>query len=529
MLAVSGSFAGRGHADYYRRRGDALRVARLPMSMPPPKSLSSVLLLHELTFVLMVVLVAASGSVAVFFWSRASMEVNRVHTMLLWNEKLRGELFRQLHLVIQARLLEETRLVERVRSQSRDIETGFNELRALAERRTRAEQVQQLQYHYRKLQSNMNRVLNDPLLRGQRMRLLNPSFQTALQEDYEAAYKVFREMLEPERRLLEERIQLWAWLTPLLAAVLFLFALGLVLYSRRVVQRDFMRPMRRLTEGARILGNDSLEYRVAVGGVREMHDLAKVLNTLAQDLAASRASLVRSERRAALGALVPVIAHNIRNPLASIRATAQSMEDIEEERELKEARLAIINTTDHLGRWVNALLSYLHPLKPNRTRIRVSLLLEETLALLESRLGEKDIVLHRIAWDTPDCDLDADPALVEQALYGLLLNAVEASPRGSPLEVRLAHTTGQVAIHIRDRGPGIPFAPHAAELEPGPTTKRFGTGLGIPFAFKICEVHGWKLSFHCPEGGGTEAILLAPLPEKPPSPETGADSGEDGA
>ncbi len=477
------------------------------------------LLWHELTFVLMVVLIAVGGGVSLSVWGRVSIEQHRVNTMLLLNEQLRGELFRQLHLVIQARMLDDTRGMERARNQSRRIEDSFNELWGLAERRTHARRVQQLQFHYRELQNNMNRVLNDPLLRFQRLRLLAPGLPAALQSGYEAAYAAFRDALTLEKRELEDRILRWTWLTPLLAAVLFLFALALVLYSRRVVQRDFVRPMRRLTAGARILGEDKLEHRIAAEGALEVHDLTKVLNTLARDLAASRVSLVQSERGAALGALVPVIAHNIRNPLASIRATAQSLEDIEEEREREEARLAIINTTDHLGRWVNSLLSYLHPLKPNRVRIRATRLLEKTLVLLEPRVHDKDMELRRLAWETQDCELESDPSLVEQALYGLLLNAVESSPRGGALEIELAQHAGQLEIRIRDQGAGIQFEPHATKLEPGPTTKRLGTGLGIPFAFRICEVHGWELSFHRPEAGGTEVLIRIPLEPTPRAPE----------
>ena len=74
--------------------------------------------------------------------------------------------------------------------------------------------------------------------------------------------------------------------------------------------------------------------------------------------------------------------------------------------------------------------------------------------------------------------------------------------------------TGQVSLRIRDQGQGIPFTPlaiSAAELAPGPSTKRFGTGLGIPFAFKVCQVHEAQLRFERPADGGTAVWLELPL------------------
>ena len=88
-----------------------------------------------------------------------------------------------------------------------------------------------------------------------------------------------------------------------------------------------------------------------------------------------------------------------------------------------------------------------------------------------------------------------DPNLVEQALYGLLLNAVEASPQGGCIRIDLQVGAQGAALTIADEGPGLAFEPRPHGMVPGPTTKRSGTGLGIPFAFKVCEAHGWTLSF----------------------------------
>ena len=110
--------------------------------------------------------------------------------------------------------------------------------------------------------------------------------------------------------------------------------------------------------------------------------------------------------------------------------------------------------------------------------------------------------------------LSVDPDLMEQALYSLLANSVEASPKSTNLEISVLNLKETIEIHIVDNGPGLPFEPKPGNLEPGPSTKRFGTGLGIPIAFKICQKHNWTLKFDVMKEKGTKVIIIAPLKEK---------------
>ncbi|HEU4709012.1 MAG TPA: ATP-binding protein, partial [Methylophilaceae bacterium] len=103
-----------------------------------------------------------------------------------------------------------------------------------------------------------------------------------------------------------------------------------------------------------------------------------------------------------------------------------------------------------------------------------------------------------------------DEHLLEQALYNLLLNAVEAAPENSLLELDSEVSEKSVRIIITDHGPGMPFTPDPHILSPGPSTKRFGTGLGIPFAFKVCETLSGKIAFRARPGGGTIVELELP-------------------
>ncbi|MEQ8661101.1 MAG: ATP-binding protein, partial [Gammaproteobacteria bacterium] len=136
-----------------------------------------------------------------------------------------------------------------------------------------------------------------------------------------------------------------------------------------------------------------------------------------------------------------------------------------------------------------------------------------TLKLLEPRMLECGVRCTHGPWDAAAL-IDADPDLLEQALYGLVNNAVEASPRGAEVRLGVSRDGATVRLSVSDTAGGIPFRPQPSGLAPGPSTKRFGTGLGIPVAYKICATHGYSLEFHIREGSGTDAVILAPAVEE---------------
>ncbi len=137
-------------------------------------------------------------------------------------------------------------------------------------------------------------------------------------------------------------------------------------------------------------------------------------------------------------------------------------------------------------------------------------IVDGALEPLGSKLGAKAIEIARENWDR-DCDFQADPDLLEQALHGLLSNAIEASPNGAKIVLGLTRSEDSVGLTIDDQGAGIPFEPDPNDLSPVLSTKRFGTGLGIPFAFKVCQAHGGRVSVRRRAEGGTRATFDLPL------------------
>ncbi len=478
----------------------------------PLGSLKRLLLAHELALVLLVVVTGALGGFGAYFWSQTTRESVRLGTLTDAAHQVRSDLFRQIREVTRARLMEDPEALALYRDYSRRIDRHFNGLRRNTASRPEALAVQDMQRAYRVIQHDMNNIFTDPYVvsRVVRLKILDSGFERRMVGDFEAAFAAFARLTAEQHAALTRTMRRWTRLSPMLLPIPIAFAVGLVLLSRRALKRGFVQPMTAVIAGARLLSAGHLEHRLAVGGAFEMAELARTLNQMAADLAESRDAAVRHEKQAALGALVPVIAHNIRNPLQSIRAQAQLLTHAEAPADIKDVQETVIATVDGLGRWVTALVSYLHPLRPHRVPTSPSAIVQAALALLAPKLAEKGIRVAQTACpQEPKLPMDAE--LMEQALAGLLANAIEASPQDGCLILATELCGAECRLDIVDQGPGLPFDPQPTGLDPGPTTKRYGTGLGIPFAYKIAEAHGFRLEFSRVPEGGTRVSLYVPL------------------
>jgi len=357
----------------------------------------------------------------------------------------------------------------------------------------------------------MNKIFSDPYMisRVVRLRMLDPAYERNMVSRFEKSYTDFDKILNGKQKKLDQKMEYWTSLAPLIIPVPLLLAGILFLFSRASVQREVVRPVEVVKQGAALISKGEFNHNVPQQGVAEMVDLAGTINEMASELARNRDALIESEKQAALGALVPVVAHNIRNPLASIRASAQLLDHIDDSEDKKEIKEAILETVDRLGRWVSALVSYLHPLKPHKKITQLTSLMETVINLIQPRLNEKQVKIEHGEWQEQH-SVPVDPDLMEQALYGLLSNAVDISPQKGVVNVSVFQDGKVVKMTIEDQGTGMPFDPKPSELAPGRTTKRFGTGLGIPVAFKVCNTHGWKMSYEKNSPNGTRVVITIP-------------------
>ncbi|MSQ66661.1 MAG: HAMP domain-containing sensor histidine kinase [Gammaproteobacteria bacterium] len=481
------------------------------MPSPATHSLRRALLFYELAFLALVIVTGGMGGLWAYFWQQASREALRLNELTDAAQDIRAVLFQQIKDVALARLRHDPDLDEVHAHYYRRIQAGFNTLRRLSAARPEDYAIQSMQEGYGRLQADLQAALKDSSVvnRIAGNEMLDPRAAGNLLSGFEQSYQSLRKLLDGRLAAQQAGIARWNRSAPYLLPIPMLLACCLLFFSRASLRRNFVDPMRAIILSTERMSSGDLGLRLPVVGVTEVAQLAESVNRLAIDLAASRDAVVASERQAALGALVPVVAHNIRNPLAAIRASAQVLEHLDDPQEAREIAHSIVATVDRLGRWVSALVSYLHPLKPHLRPVAATTLLAAVEQLIAPRCAEKALSLVRAPW-TEGVSVVVDSDLMEQALYGLLGNALEASEVGSTVYLGVAATPSNVVFSITDSAGGLPFRPESTGLEPGPTTKRFGTGLGIPVAFKVCQAHGWALEFDAAHALGTQVRITAP-------------------
>ncbi len=312
-----------------------------------------------------------------------------------------------------------------------------------------------------------------------------------------------------ERAMIRNR---WVQFTTGIMLVL-VFLQGLTLFLG--IQRWLVQPLRVIHRATSVISTGDLAHRVPIRTRDEFGELAASINRMAAALRESQDRLVRTERLAAVGELTAYIAHNIRNPLASIRSAAQlGLDDLStgDLANVQEALEDIVHVVDKLDAWVHNLLTFTRPLVLRRRWQDVRTVLREVIALLKPKWTEKRLrVTMEAAPDLPTVYIDAEQ--LEQAIAAVITNAIEASPVGAP--IRLAAWTDTerrcIRIAVHDAGGGIRSEWVDKVFAPYFTTKVDGVGLGLTMAKKIVEAHGGDITIASQEGRGTTVTINLPL------------------
>ena len=186
------------------------------------------------------------------------------------------------------------------------------------------------------------------------------------------------------------------------------------------------------------------------------------------------------------------LAHETRNPLNIIRGLAQMISKQKDASpEVRGRSREIIDETDRVTAQLNEFINYSRPREVRRSSVSLSLVAGEVVRALGYDLEEKCIRLH-VPESLPV--IEADEQLLRQALFNLLLNAVQAVERGGDIEVAAWKQNSQgVILEIRDNGPGVPAEQRLEIFKPYFTTHQKGTGLGLAVVQQIVLAHGWEI------------------------------------
>lgn len=258
---------------------------------------------------------------------------------------------------------------------------------------------------------------------------------------------------------------------------------------------------------------------VAVLGVVLYRDLIAPLRT---KLVQSEVLLEKQEKLATLGTLAAGIAHEIRNPLTSIKARLYILGKRVATDPASTADTGVISSEiGRLERIVQDVLHFARPSEPQLKVVRADAALREVLSLMGSTLEQGRVQLALA--DGPELHVAMDSALIKQVIINLVRNAAEAiEGQGSvTLRVRAGHAklhneSCDVAIlEVADTGKGIPPEIEKRLFDPFFTTKEAGTGLGLSIAARIVEKHGGALEYQTQPGHGTTFGIVLPVGRAP--------------
>lgn len=230
-----------------------------------------------------------------------------------------------------------------------------------------------------------------------------------------------------------------------------------------------------------------------------------------QELQENFESMKRADRLSALGQLSAGLAHEIRNPLASIEGavTVLQRESPSEERRLEFLDI-IHKESRRLNRLLNSFLNFAKPREPDLQEVEIDDLLESVISLARHADGSGRLELRKEI-HSGTSRLKCDPEQMKQVFLNLVMNAAQAMPRGGTVVLAARREKGRILIDVEDEGPGISRDEVERVFDPFFTTKDAGTGLGLSVAHQIVRQHGGGLTITRNSPAGATFRVSLPL------------------
>jgi two-component system sensor histidine kinase HydH len=219
--------------------------------------------------------------------------------------------------------------------------------------------------------------------------------------------------------------------------------------------------------------------------------------------------LLKMDKLASVGELTSGIAHEIRNPLAGIKTTAQALREEIPANDHRSPYIAkIIMEIDRLNK---LLLNFFDFAKPKALHIRdcdVKKVIEDTIYMVRDTARENHVRIMEF-YPTNSIKINADPGMIKQVLMNICINAVQAMSTGGMMEVHLIERGSGILIEVSDTGKGIPENIRSKIFDPFFTTKPKGIGLGLSISYRIVKMHSGSITFTS-SGNGTKFTITLP-------------------
>jgi signal transduction histidine kinase len=247
---------------------------------------------------------------------------------------------------------------------------------------------------------------------------------------------------------------------------------------------------------------------------RKYQDAAQRLAEANQNLQEAEAAVRRSDRLAALGQLSAGLAHELRNPLGTIKTSAEMLlKNVPADNAVAREMAGFISSeVDRTNSLVTRFLDFARPLAVRLDKTDLTQVIDQAVSDVEKHQPPFDVTIYKnYSPEIPPFFLDGE--LMERVMYNLVLNAAQASPPSASITVKTRQIDGMVEIAVIDRGSGI--QPKLLEniFNPFYTTKAGGVGLGLAIVSKIVDEHGGSISVESEPGEGSVFRVYLPFRE----------------
>jgi len=278
------------------------------------------------------------------------------------------------------------------------------------------------------------------------------------------------------------------------------------------------RPVEQLARAAQNVAAGNWDTRVDVPGDDEVSQLANSFNLMTTELLTQKERLVQTERVAAWRELARRLAHELKNPLFPlqltvenlVRARMQSPEQFDEV--FRESSRTLLAEISNLKAIIGRFSEFSKMPHPQLQQISVNELMRGVAQLFQAQLqapGRAPITC-KLELDERIPTIPADPELLHRALSNLVLNAMDAMPKGGTLTLRTKADDGKVIMEVADTGSGLTREECERIFTPYYTSKQHGTGLGLAIVQSVVSDHGGRISVRSEPGQGTAFVIELP-------------------
>jgi len=229
--------------------------------------------------------------------------------------------------------------------------------------------------------------------------------------------------------------------------------------------------------------------------------------------------MYRADRLAMMGQLAAGAAHEIRNPLTSIRSTIQYLKKDIEDSDKKELANGLIEEVDRINDIIQGLLSFAKPSSLQLENVDLNTLLDQSVRFITNTASKKQVKVN-CKFAAEEVKIYADPGQLKQVFLNILMNAIQAIDNGGEINIDvdsrassnlLSVGNAEQTITFRDNGKGIPRESLEKIFDPFFTTKQDGTGLGLSISYSIINCHGGDINIESTPGSGTSVIIKLPI------------------